>query len=86
MRSFKKYRPAIVIILLGVLFLTFPELAAFLLGGGLLTMGFIYALIVFKWNHAHIKPLDGDTFEAEVRRSTEPSFKDVSVTIFQKYS
>jgi hypothetical protein len=86
MGSFKKYTHSIVIFMLGLLFLTFPILAGLLLGGGLIVISMVYARLIYRWNkYMEDAQRVHSSFENRVFESGGPSFRNVTVAVFNKY-
>jgi hypothetical protein len=90
MNLVRKYRPAIVIFLLGSLFIVFPILAGLLLGGGLIFISFVYASLIKAWHSGYssfqqAEGFNDDSFRAEVFSQGEPSFRNISITAFKRY-
>lgn len=82
----KNYTQSIVIFLLGLGFLVFPWLAAFLLGGGLIFLSIIYALLTHKWNKMSTQSYrPRNAFEEEVFSHGSPNFRNIFITVQRRY-
>lgn len=73
----KHYLPAAMMALLGFLFLAVPQLAVFLVVSALFSLALMYAYIVYQFHRG---------MRVGMRPETEPSFRNVSVTVFQRFS
>lgn len=81
----KAYLPSIIMTLLAFLFFTFPELAAILLGGALISVAIIYGWFTYRYQQytKRAQKIKTTAFEDEIFRNGAPTFKTISVRVFK---
>lgn len=81
----KAYLPSIVMTLMAFLFFAVPELAAILLGGGLISIAIIYGWFTFRYQKyiKNAQQFKTTQFEEEIFRNGAPTFKTISVRVFR---
>lgn len=83
----KVYLPSIIMALVAFLFFAVPELAAVILGGGLLSLAIIYGWFTYRYYRyvREAQNFKGTHFEEEIFQKGAPTFKTISVKIFKEY-
>ena len=81
----KAYLPSVFMTLLAFLFFAFPELAAVLLGGALLSIAIVYTWFTFRYQKyvKNMTRFKTTPFEEEIFRNGAPTFKTISVRVFK---
>lgn len=86
--NFSAYFAPTFVILMGWLFLSVPWLAAFVLGGGVLTVGCLYFWMVYrfqKFQHQSYQNRGPTHFEQRVYRNGEaPNLKTITISMFDR--
>lgn len=79
------YLPSVIMTLIAFLFFAVPELAAVILGGGLLSLAIIFAWFTYRYNKYMRERTSFRTtaFEEEIFQKGAPTFKTISVKIFK---
>ena len=85
--SWRDYLPPVSVILISWVLFEWPLLASVILGGGLLFVGLAYLLMVHRW-HQFLKNGTQRTygFEEEIYSKGGPGLRNISVSVFRRYS